>query len=68
MSIFEWRYLPNRAVKHALRYAEEFTAVCGVAPNPFSRDDWHGTGSQVEYETVSELRPCLRCTAKVGAL
>lgn len=65
MSAVEWRYLPRGTVKHALRYAMARYAVCGVGPRWFDPDDWHGTGSQTEYETVEALPECRRCAALV---
>lgn len=61
----EWRYLPGRAVKHALADTTDAGAACGVYTLPAS--NWRGTGSQAEYETVAALRPCAHCVRKVGA-
>lgn len=60
MTSDEWRYLPRGAVKHALRYGERFTAICGLSPVWYA-NYWLGTGAQVEYETVEQLRACKRC-------
>lgn len=58
---YEWRYLRNGKAKHALSYASARYAICGCGPQWFDPDDWLGTGSQVEYETVAALPECKRC-------
>jgi len=63
--VTEWRYLAGGTVVHALDLAGDTAAACGVYTLPAS--DWRGTGSQREYETAELLRPCKRCSAKVGA-
>jgi hypothetical protein len=68
----EWRYLPNGRTRHAIDPApavDEDTlglavSVCGAyALEP---DEWHGTGTQDEYERVETLPACKRCASKVG--
>jgi len=60
----EWRYLPGRKVKHALRHVTDSGAACGVSALPAS--EWRGTGSQREYETLATLPPCSRCAVLIG--
>lgn len=69
-----WRYLPRRSVKHALRasagYAgHESTALCGTAPAWFApqAEQWWGTGTQTEHETVEKLPECRRCAVLLAA-
>lgn len=63
---YDWRYLPHRPVKHALVDPGERIAVCGVGPYSRSADEWHGTGTQTEYETVERLPACKRCVELIG--
>lgn len=67
MSGYEWRYLPDGKVKHALRNTSARHAVCSVGPRWYDPRGWFGTGSQTEYDTVAALRPCKRCVTWVGA-
>lgn len=64
-----WRYLFGAGVKHALPIETGITghaarALCGL--EAFRPQDWYGTGSQVEYETLEGLRECRRCAARLG--
>lgn len=61
----EWRYLPGEEVKHRFSggYAGT-TADCGAYVVPAY--EWHGTGSQIEYETAEQLPPCPECIAPAG--
>lgn len=68
-SAVTWRYIPGRNVKHALVLEPRSVsghrryALCGASPVWFrpADEEWHGTGSQVEYETAERLRECRRC-------
>jgi hypothetical protein len=63
---YEWRYLPDGSVTHALTSPQECVGECGVGP--WTYDQWRGTGSQVEYERAAELPKCRRCLARIEAL
>lgn len=69
-ALVTWRYLANRKVKHAVPVntmwytGHDPISLCGiiiVVP-----DQWRGTGSQEEYDTVDSLPECKRCTALLG--
>lgn len=57
-----WRYLRGGRVRHLLYtspYEWKLDAVlCGKAAMP---DNWHGTGSQEEYEKLASLPICASC-------
>lgn len=56
----DWRYLPRGRVTHALLTPSAgVVARCGRAA--WSADQWHGTGSQVEYERAGALPRCADC-------
>lgn len=56
--VIEWFYIPTGKVKHAV-LARSVTAECGMGT--WSREFWHGTGSQREYEEVARRPACRRC-------
>lgn len=64
MSGIEWRYLPGGKVKHALTDTSHAGAACGVSA--WGPAWWHGTGTQLEYETVEALRPRKTCCRRLG--
>lgn len=55
----EYRYSSGGRVKHALDSPSETSAWCGF--EVFRSSDWHGTGSQVEYEVAASLPMCKNC-------
>lgn len=61
---FEWLYLKNGKVAHALSTftGSRFSAECGV----YTFAGWHGTGSQDEYDRAAELPQCQRCVKVIG--
>jgi hypothetical protein len=63
--VFEWLYLKNGAVVHALSTftGTRFVAECGAG----AWRTWYGTGSQDEYDKAAELPKCKSCLPKVGA-
>lgn len=60
----EWRYLPHGKVKHAMLTAHSAFAHCGVST--WDSAQWCGTGTQREYERVTELPKCRNCVRTVG--
>lgn len=62
VEVFERRYVRGGAVRHLLVDSEAAVAVCGMGP--WVHDQWYGTGSQVEYETVASLPDCRLCLAR----
>jgi hypothetical protein len=60
-----WRYVPRGRMRHAVRTPRDLSSVCGLV-NPWSADDWRGTGSQAEYEALAALRDCKACAKKAG--
>lgn len=62
----EWRYLHRGQVVHGLssHVSPREDAACGVRPTFL--EDWHGTGTQAEYERAAELPRCRRCLARLG--
>lgn len=66
-AVVEWRYLPLGHVRHALqRNGGDLAAVAVCGRGPLFPTDWHGTGSQREYDTVAELRACRDCARHMG--
>ena len=68
-----WRYIPSGRVKHALHIrgtliGHDSVALCGSAPVWYAGagGDWHGTGSQVEYEEVDARPECKSCRKLLG--
>lgn len=59
MTAVEWRYLPTGRVRHALAKTDHVGAACGLSV--WRAWDWHGTGSQREYETVAGVPECRSC-------
>jgi hypothetical protein len=61
---FEWLYLKNGRVTHALSTftGSRFSAECGIA----GWAGWYGTGSQDEYDRVAELPQCQNCVKVIG--
>jgi hypothetical protein len=65
-----WRYR-TRNCKHALPLAAQSMtghddiALCGIASGCFGPEAWKGTGSQVEYDTVTVLPECKRCAQQL---
>lgn len=64
ISTVEWLYMPGGKVVHAVKLGNA-SAECGRYMLPAC--DWHGTGSQVEYETAERLPMCKQCVAKASA-
>lgn len=63
---YEWRYLRSGKRTHALvPPVGRECAECGMGPALF--DDWHGTGTQAEYERAASLPKCRRCLTAIGA-
>lgn len=64
----EWRYLSRGVARHAIRgggQVQHFSlAQCGRQPG--LGQDWHGTGSQAEYEHCASLPECGRCLMTMG--
>lgn len=61
---YEWRYLYRGRAKHSVNVeAQHANAQCGRGPELF--ECWYGTGSQDEYDRVSELPACGQCM-KIG--
>jgi hypothetical protein len=63
-----WRYLDGGRCRHAVpqwthHVGHAPRAVCGL--ETFRAEDWHGSGSQVEYETATSLPECRRCVARL---
>lgn len=68
---YEWHYVPRGKVTHARKRRSgglDGTARCGTAPAWYEPIDWHGTGSQAEYERAAALPKCRRCLRLTGAL
>jgi hypothetical protein len=63
LTTYERRYLPGGAVRHLLRAATDAAAVCGIGPWTYA--DWHGTGSQSEYEMTESLPDCKLCLRRL---
>lgn len=63
---YEWHYLPRGRAAHARGGAfgsRHYTARCGTSPAlGLGAAEWHGTGTQDEYERAAELPRCRRCT------
>ena len=65
-----WRYLPRRKVKHAVplntmwHTGHDPISLCGIII--VIPDNWRGTGSQEEYDTIDKLSECQRCAALLG--
>lgn len=62
---YEWRYLPNGNVAHAISAPLAKVSLCGVGPAWW--DDWRGTGVQSEYERLAMLPHCKRCVKVANA-
>jgi hypothetical protein len=60
----QWRYLAGANVKHVVADTSEPRSACGITVTP--AEEWRGTGTQAEYETVAALRRCHRCLDKLG--
>lgn len=61
---YEWRYLMDRRVTHALKRRNgrlDTVSRCGREPKWFDPAGWLGTGNQQEYERAAQLPKCRRC-------
>jgi hypothetical protein len=59
-----WRYILGGAVVHAIPHDADPLAVCGTDVR--NAANWHGAGTQAEYERAAGLPRCRRCLRKVG--
>ena len=65
---YEKRYLTSKKVKHIM--LDSYTLVdtnmishCGIVER---KENWRGTGTQEEHETVAELPFCKNCLRIMG--
>ncbi len=57
-----WRYTRRGWARHKI--GSNWDSLCGL---DLAEDEWHGTGTQDEYERLASLPKCTRCM-RSGAL